>query len=147
MRKSLLTLCLSLCLLNTPALSEDSRELVRLPPMMRDHMLGNMRDHLKAIDETFAALSSGETAQAARIAENRLGMSSLDSHGASHMAPRMPAPMKELGTNMHKAASRFARMIELSDLDPSLKGQQKVYQALHEITQNCTACHDLYRLH
>ena len=29
--------------------------------------------------------------------------------GAAHMAPYMPKPMQDIGTQMHRAASRFSR--------------------------------------
>lgn len=140
--------CLSLLFLNIQtAKAEDERIKVDMPAMMRDHMLGNMRDHLKALDEIFLALSQGQTSVAAKIAENRLGMSSTKAHGAAHMAPFMPENMRTLGTNMHRAASQFAQAIELSDLEPITENQLKIYQSFQNITANCTACHETYRVH
>ena len=69
----------------------DSRQLVEFPEMMRDHMLENMRDHLLALTKIQQHLALEEYEKAATVAENRLGMSSLDGHGASHMARFMPA--------------------------------------------------------
>lgn len=121
----------------------DARVAVELPPPMRAHMLANMRDHLAALHEIQAALARDEAGRAAQIAEQRIGMSSLESHGAGHMAPYMPKPMQDIGTAMHRAASRFARVAEESgvrrDLRPAL-------QALSEVTQQCVACHTGYRL-
>jgi cytochrome c556 len=127
--------------------AQDDRELVELAPMMREHMLGNMRDHLKALDEIFLALSLGKTSEAAKTAESRLGMSSMGLHGASHMAPFMPEQMQSFGTAMHQAASRFSKAIELSDISPSEENQRNIYAAFQEITANCTACHQAYRIH
>jgi hypothetical protein len=45
---------------------------------------------------------------AAKIAESRLGMSSLSLHGAAEIAKYMPQGMQNAGTAMHHAASRFA---------------------------------------
>ena len=53
-------------------------------------MMSNMRDHLAAINEILVYLGNGELDKAAETAEYRLGMSSLESHGASHMAKFMP---------------------------------------------------------
>ena len=89
----------------------DSRQLVELPEMMRDHMLENMRDHLLALTEIQQYLALEEYEKASTVAENRLGMSSLGGHGASHMARFMPAAMQQIGTQMHKAASRFATIV------------------------------------
>jgi hypothetical protein len=125
-----------------PAISfaeSDSRVLVELPEMMQQHMLSNMRDHLAAISEILAYLGEGELDRAAETAEFRLGMSSLESHGARHIAGFMPEGMREAGTAMHKAASRFA-----------LKAQEgealSAYKALTDITAACVACHAGYRI-
>lgn len=69
---------------------EDSRQLVELPEMMQKHMMSNMRDHLKTINEILLNLSNKQMDKAANIAEQRIGMSSLGSHGASHMGKFMP---------------------------------------------------------
>lgn len=87
---------------------EDSRQFVKLPEMMQQHMMSNMRDHLSAINEILINMAKGDLDQAADIAESRLGMSSLDSHNADHMAKFMPRGMRQAGTSMHRAASRFA---------------------------------------
>ena len=76
-------------------LSSDSRELVRLPPPMQEHMLGNMRDHLVTLNEIVGDLADGKFDAAAKVSEQRLGMSSLSLHDAAHMAPFMPKPMQD----------------------------------------------------
>ncbi len=133
-------------LTTTGAEAQDNREKIDLPEMMQDHMLGNMRDHLLALNEIFAALSQGEASEAAKIAENRLGMSSLGLHGAKHLAPYMPEGMQAVGTQMHHVASQLARDIETADVEESFASQQKVFGALEKLTAQCTACHQAYRL-
>ena len=118
---------------------EDVRKLVKLPDMMQQHMMSNMRDPLAAINEILINMTNNNLDQAAQIAEKRLGMSSLDSHGASHMAPFMPEGMRSAGTSMHRAASRFALRAEEGELLPA-------YSALSEITSACVACHSGYRI-
>lgn len=118
---------------------EDSRKFVELPEMMQKHMMSNMRDHLKTINEILIHLSNNEMDKAGDIAEKRIGMSSLDSHGASHMGKFMPKEMRQAGTNMHKAASRFALKAEEGDLLPA-------YKILSEVTSTCVACHSTYRI-
>lgn len=117
----------------------DNRQLVELPPMMQRHMLTNMRDHLAALDEILAALAANQPDKAAELAERRLGMSSLASHGAEHMAPYMPQQMREMGTGMHRAASRFALTAQEGDL-------LNAYAALRNVTASCVACHEAYRI-
>jgi len=135
------------CCTASPGMAgEDNRELVKLPAMMQQHMLANMRDHLAALDEILAALSAGDNDAAGKIAEDRLGMSSLARHGAEHMAPLMPQTMRETGTGMHRAASRFAIVAQDAELEPGPDGQRKVYGALQAIVQQCNACHQAYRI-
>ena len=102
-------------------------------------MLSNMRDHLAAINEILFNLSNDELDKAAEIAEYRLGMSSLESHGASHMAQFMPEGMRQAGTAMHKAASRFALKAQEGDV-------LTAYKALSGITSACVACHAGYKV-
>lgn len=128
------------------ATAADDRQLVELPAMMQEHMLGNMRDHLTALNEMLAALAAGDIKTAGTIAESRLGMSSLELHGAAHMAQFMPVEMQNFGTEMHKAASRFVIAAENAELEPGLDAQHKVYDALQSITQNCVGCHEAYRI-
>ncbi len=132
---------LALMLLPVAALATaaDQRQLVKLPEMMQEHMLGNMRDHLVALDEILVQLGTSRFDQAAAIAEKRLGMSSLDAHGAEHMAPYMPEGMRSAGTAMHRAASRFA-------LKAGEGAVLSAYQSLQEITAACVACHRAYRI-
>ncbi len=129
-----------------PAMAEDSREMVKMPAMMAEHMLGNMRDHLRALDEIMGELALGNADRAAKIAENRLGMSSLDDHGAAHIAKFMPEGMKAAGTAMHRAASRFGIAVKNAELAPGGEAQRRVYKALQDITGTCVACHQGYRV-
>jgi cytochrome c556 len=103
-----------------------------------------MRDHLFALQEIDVALSKGDFETASRVAEHRLGMSSLEAHGAAHLAPFMPKGMQEIGTEMHRAASRFAVETEnaavSNDVRPALA-------ALGAVMRQCVACHATYRLH
>ena len=140
MKKPLILLLACLLPGTAICMQEDSRQLVELPPMMQQHMLGNMRDHLAAIDEILAHLAGGEFDRAAQVAEQRLGMTSLQSHGAEHMARFMPTGMQAAGTEMHRAASRFALKAEEGDTAAALR-------ALGQVTSACVACHTGYRIH
>ena len=126
--------------------AQDSRALVQLPEMMQAHMLANMRDHLAALSEILASLAENKFDAAAKVAEQRLGMSSLERHGGSHMAPFMPKPMQEIGTGMHRAASRFAIVAQNASVTPSFDGMRDVFRALHDVTVTCTGCHAGYRI-
>ncbi len=118
---------------------DETRQFVKLPEMMQQHMMSNMRDHLVAINQILINMANDQLDQAAEIAESRLGMSSLKSHGASHMAKFMPEGMRQAGTSMHRAASRFALKAQEGEVLPA-------YNALSEVTSACVACHSGYRI-
>lgn len=139
------TLCALLLTLSLPLnAADDLRQLVELPPMMQQHMLANMRDHLQALTEIQRALAQGRFEQAADLAETRLGMTSLQSHGAQHMGQFMPEGMRTIGTAMHRAASRFAIKVEEAGAGGELP---PVLDAMADIMAQCAACHNGYRVH
>jgi cytochrome c553 len=51
----------------------------------------------------------------------------------------MPKAMREVGTRMHRAASRFALKAEEGELLPA-------YKMLSDVTASCVACHSAYRI-
>lgn len=124
---------------NPSTADDDPRHLVDLPETMQQHMLSNMRDHLAAINEILIHMAKGELEEAAQISETRLGISSLELHGASHMAKFMPEGMRKAGTRMHRAATRFALKAQEGEALPA-------YAALSGITSACVACHAAYRI-
>lgn len=124
--------------------SGDSRQLVEFPEPMRLHTIASMRDHLLSLREIDIALSKGDFETAARVAEQRLGMSSLEAHGAAHLAPFMPKEMQQIGTEMHHAASRFAVAAENASVSNDVR---PALAALGDVMAQCVACHAAYRLH
>jgi len=139
------TVALAITMVSATAMAaDDSRQLVTMPAPMVQHMLTNMRDHLRSITEIQRAVGAGEYERAADVAEHRLGLSSLESHGASHMAPFMPMPMQEIGTQMHKAASQFALVVQETGADGNVA---RAVGALSKVTEQCVACHAAYRAH
>jgi hypothetical protein len=127
----------------TEGASSDARQVVHFPEAMRIHTLANMRDHLLALQEIEEALGRGAVDKAADIAEQRLGMSSLRTHGAQDIAPFMPEGMQRIGTEMHRAASRFSVVARdagaTGDIQPTLS-------ALAGVMAQCVACHSTYRV-
>ena len=55
------------------------------------------------------------------------------------MAKFMPAGMRQAGSAMRKAASRFALKAQEEEVLPA-------YDALSEVTSACVACHSGYRI-
>lgn len=76
--------------------------------------------------------------------EEALGDELAQLHCASRLAPLMPKRMQEIGTQMHRAASRFAVAAEdasvSNDVRPALA-------TLGDVMSQCVACHAAYRLH
>lgn len=146
MRRTTILAYALLGVLAVPAVlaQDEPRQLVELPPMMQEHMLANMRDHLSALSEIIGALGRQDYEQAARTAEQRLGMSSLETHGASHMAQYMPEEMQAIGTRMHRAASRFALDVENRAVEGNLA---PALESLSDVMGQCAACHAGYRIH
>lgn len=124
----------------------DARQMVEMPPMMQEHMLSNMRDHLSTINDMLGELAEGNIDKAAAMAEKRLGMSSLSLHGAEQFAKVMPQAMSDFGTQMHRAASRFVIVAQDAELNPGKESQHKVYKALQGITESCNGCHQAFRI-
>ena len=112
--------------------------------MMRNHVLENMRDQLLALTAIQQHLALKEYEKATAAAENQLGMSSLNSHGTSHMARFMPTAMQQIGTQMHKAASRFATIVQEGGLEGSTP---KIADSLAGVMQQCVAGHSSYQVY
>jgi cytochrome c556 len=59
------------------------------------------------------------------------------------MAGFMPAGMQEIGSAMHRSASRFAVTAQDAAVTRDLP---RALAALSEVTAQCVACHAAYRL-
>lgn len=120
-----------------------TREPVSFPPALKAETLANMRDHLLAIQEITAHLADKQFDAAADVAETRLGISSLQRHGAHEVAKYMPAGMRQAGHAMHQAASLFAVTAQeagaTGEVGPALR-------ALSQMQGSCVACHAGYEL-
>jgi len=146
MRLLIMTAVLLAALSVSRSYAQDAREIVKLPEPMQEHMLGNMRDHLASLNDIIGDVGDGKFDEAAKVAEQHLGMSSLTAHDAAHMAPFFPKSMQDMGTSMHHAASRLVIVLQDSSVSRSLDTMRNVSRALHEVTQSCTACHASYRI-
>lgn len=125
-------------------LPPDGRELVRFPAPLREHTLASMRDHLLTLQRIQEALATDRYDAAAKLAEQRLGLSSFDLHQAHEVARYMPKGMAEAGTAMHRAASRFAVAAQTAGATGELR---PALEALSQVTMACVSCHAGYRLH
>ncbi|ODV11400.1 MAG: hypothetical protein ABT20_05870 [Rubrivivax sp. SCN 70-15] len=123
---------------------KDPRRLVEYPEPMRIHTFANMRDHLATLAQIQEALAHGAFDKASNLAEQRLGMSSLQMHGAHELAMYMPRGMQDAGTAMHHTASPFAIVAKDASVTADLK---PVLAALAKLNETCVACHASYTLH
>lgn len=130
-----------LVLLPVQSKAEDNRQFVQFPPEMQAFMLTNMQDHMAALNEVMVAMSQGDLKSAANIAEQRLGISSMGTHGGGQMGlgRMMPIDMRQTGMAMHKSASRFSLLAEQGDA-------AEAYKALAEVTTACYSCHSRFRI-
>lgn len=120
-----------------------TREPVSFPPKLREDTLTNMRDHLLAIQEITAYLADKQFDAAADVAETRLGMTSMQRHGAHEVAQYMPDGMRRIGHGMHQAASQFA----VAAKDAGVTGDTgAALRALATMQSSCVACHAGYQL-
>jgi hypothetical protein len=122
--------------------SKEVRKVVKFPAALLQRELAHMREHLAILGQLQMALSKGAYGEAADLAEKNLGMSSLPMHGAQEVAKYMPPGMRDIGTELHRAASRFA--IEATNAGATGDVRPAI-AALSDVTQRCVACHAAYR--
>jgi hypothetical protein len=138
----LATLLPNLAPAQTPV-PDDPRTAVDMPALQRALMREDMLDHLIALNEILADLSSNQLNAAADVAETRLGLSSMGKHAArtSGQGPGrfMPEAMRSIGIGMHQSASEFAKVARGGDRDAA-------YQALQPVVGACVACHAGFRV-
>lgn len=127
----------------SPKLAPDGRQWVSFPEAMKEHTLGNMRDHLRALQDIQAALASADYDRAADVAESHLGLTAMTRHGAHELSKFMPKGMQEAGSAMHRSASKFSLIAR----DAAASGEIKpAIAALSAVMGACVACHNGYRL-
>jgi hypothetical protein len=118
----------------------DLRTLVELPEKAGRILREDMLDHLAVLNEINRYLSENDLQSAAEVAETGMGKSLLGKYQDQDMRPGryMPKEMREIGWELHKAASEFATAARQGDL-------HKTLVAYHHITSTCVACHYSFR--
>jgi hypothetical protein len=128
--------------LQPPPPPQDHRQLVTMPELPRALMRTDMQDHLVALNEIFGYLAENKLDAAAETAEKRLGQSAMGKHAvvARGRGPGrfMPDAMRQMGWEMHAAASEFAQVAKGGDT-------AKTYAALPKVMSTCVACHMSFR--
>ena len=146
----LTSLVCCLALLGTLSISaeemKDTRAMVKLPTDIKEKMLVNMRDHIRALDDIIHAVQAEEYDKAESIAESRLGWSSLVRRGDQEVAKHWPEPMQKMADQMYRTASDFVIVSQNASVEDSKESYQKLIAALGDVTSSCRACHEAYRV-
>lgn len=126
----------------SPAVPEDTRQFVEMPPLPRAVMREDMVDHLAALSEILGLMAQDKLKEAGEVAEKRIGRSAMGKHAARTRGQGpgrfMPPDMHAIALAGHDAASEFAAA--------AASGDRKAASAvLQRLTSTCVACHAAYR--
>lgn len=118
----------------------DLRSYVEMPEKARQILQEDMLDHLAVLNEINSYLAENDLLAAADVAENGMGRSLLSKYQDEEMRPGryMPKEMREIGWELHNAATQFAKVAREGKMKETLL-------AYHRITSSCVACHYSYR--
>jgi hypothetical protein len=114
----------------------DKRAAVPLLATMANHQKQNMRDHLVAVQEIVAGLSTADFAAAERAAA-RIGFSEQMGQMCAHMGAGAPG-FAEQAIEFHQTADRIAAAAR--DRDAA-----RVLTELGATLQTCTSCHAVWK--
>ncbi|CCG39984.1 hypothetical protein [Magnetospirillum molischianum] len=126
------------------AWADDPRELVTMPPEIRESMLMNMQDHLVALDTVVSHIASERFTEAALIADQRLRFSNIE--GEEAITDWFPPAMIEAKDALRAAATRFAVAARKADQTRDYASMRNVVWAISDITAACSGCHGHYRV-
>jgi hypothetical protein len=118
----------------------DFRTFVEIPDKQRKILQEDMLDHLAVLNEINRSLAENKLNNAADVAESGMGRSLLSKYQNEGMRPGryMPKEMREIGWELHAAATQFAKVARQGNL-------QEALHAYHRITSACVACHYSFR--
>lgn len=119
-----------------PPIPPDTRLPIRIPPMMKSHMLWNMRDHLAAINESVRLMGMGDFEAASRVIHDKLGTSEEMKRMCGMFGNEA---YREMGIAMHASADLLAVEIRSKDM-------MKIMNALSRTTEKCVVCHNTFRV-
>jgi len=114
---------------------DDKRTPLKIPPMMKSHVLGNMRDHLAAVNEAVKLIGAGNFEAASRVIHDRLGTNEEMMKMCGMFGNDT---YKEMGLAMHASADVLSAEMKSKDTG-------KIMKALSGTLEKCVACHDTFR--
>ncbi len=152
----------------------DERTVVRVPAEIRTMFLEEMRTHLDNLNEITYAISAGDFKGAAYVADNKMGVGhsvrevlmgkgmpehEIDAfikklrkkhgegeHPGQGMGRYMPPEFREMGRSFHEAAEEFATVAKAVGTNPGVQDYQRVFSALSEVVDLCSACHSAFTI-
>ncbi|WP_417793060.1 hypothetical protein [Terasakiella pusilla] len=157
--------------ITSPAMADD-RQLIEVPDQIKTIFLEEMRGHLDNLNEITLAISAGDFDNAAFVAETKMGFGhsldvvlrsyglpepeieklvtqlSADNPGLDHMGldQFLPTDAQALATEFHKAPLNFAKVARSVELPTTAEEYQKVFTALSETIDVCSACHSTFKV-
>ncbi|TVQ31458.1 MAG: hypothetical protein EA356_14245 [Geminicoccaceae bacterium] len=153
---------LAWCCLTSSAVASDElprREPIELPPAAEAIFRAQMLTHIVSLDAILTALAAGNYAAAAAVVDGGMGIArggGIDLSGRTEAdgAPGpglgygqyMPTGFLERGERFHEAANDFANLARSLPTAPSADDYRTVLGALADVTAQCAACHDSYRV-
>ena len=114
----------------------DTRKPVPLTPMMANHQLQNMRDHLLAVEQIVAAAAKDDF-DGIKTAAERIGSSPQMRQMCNHMGAGAPG-FTERALGFHETADGIIEAAEDKD-------REGVMTALSATLNTCTSCHAQYK--
>lgn len=118
----------------------DLRTFVEIPERARQILREDMLDHLAVLNEINRYLAENDLRSAAEAAETGMGRSLLAKYQDQDMRPGrfMPQEMREMGWNLHNAATEFAKAARQGNM-------RVIMDAYYNLTSMCVTCHYSYR--
>ena len=156
MKKTLGIIALTgLCLINlqTSAQQPQHRETLTLPAAAKAIILGQMRGHIDGLNAIITELGRGDYKGAGKIASSELGVPRFqDSGEAKDQGPglgvgqHLPVRFRMISRDFREAANRFSKLAQDMPKEPSQGQHQALLEALSHVTNQCSQCHDSYKI-
>ena len=113
----------------------DKRTSLQLPEAMKASQLAMMREHLEAVNNIIADLSTGKFDAASKIAHQKLGLTPEMKKMCNMFGND---DFRTLGLTFHKSADHLGDVLKTGNLKRSLS-------ALHTTMNSCVQCHATFR--
>ncbi len=113
----------------------DERTSLGLSPVMKSHLLSNMRSHLEAVQSIIGLLSKGSFDKASRIAHTKLGLTEEMKNMCNSFKNKK---FGILGLEFHRSGDDLGNVLQTKDLSKSLSALQKTMDY-------CVRCHNMFR--